>query len=124
VNLTVPFGSQCEAKADFKLFRCRAGCFHLVWRQNLVIHFTPCQLQKLLECLECLLEGWPVGSTARSWFGAYRDRDGWYNLLLYQDAVVLRLREVEAGPLRQALLAACQELNGEKETDGARSRVM
>jgi hypothetical protein len=110
--------------SPFRLFRCGAGCFHLVWRHNLVVHFTPCQLQKLLECLEQLLEGWPAESIGRSWFGGYRDGSGFYNLPLFQDAIVLRLRETEAQPLRQALAAACQDLNAEQEARVAHSRVM
>lgn len=87
----------------FRVVRCQAGCFHLIWRHNITLHFIPSQIRKLLECLEFLLDRPPVASMELSWCRGYRDGHGFYNLLLYEDAIVLRLKEEESAQLRQAL---------------------
>ena len=108
----------------FRLFRCRAGCYHLVWRDNLVIHLTPSQLREFLECAESLLRGGPKDQGCPGWFDGYRGSDGMYNLLLFQDAVVLRLREAEVTPLREASAAACQTLDGPQGVQAGGRYVM
>jgi hypothetical protein len=102
-----------EPTGSFYLFRCRAGCFHLVWRDAMVMHFTPLQLRQAVEALDGLWHGPPVPRppTRRdNLFRAYRCSSGHCHLVCH-GLVNLRLPENTARSLREEMLSAKQALN-------------
>lgn len=97
------------AQAGFRLFRCRAGCFHLSCSNQVTFHLSHAQLLALYEALEQFL--WTREGELRRPNAAAQemscDPSFW---LRPSETVALRLQRDEAVVLCELLRSGCAVL--------------